>query len=681
MRGLFLLWFPLLSACVTPGGDTGTEVIETPKLRWNHTAADVTQECTAAQTKFKTTLDRIAKTPAETANFANSALALDSAMAEFGLGTNALHFYFSVSPKEDVRKAAKDCAEASEKLLLGAFTRVDLYMIIRKANQNVANLDRTQKKLLEEFTLDFQGNGLDLTPVKRAELKKYKEQLISLASDFQDTLDNWNVVFDLSKSEIAGLPDDVVSTLAKSKVAGKDYVLTLKYPHYLPAMTYIKDPVVRKRLFVAFHQRGGTANRNRMANTIALRDKAAHLLGFKTHAEAQLLRRMAKNPEAVTQFLDKVYKRLVVGGKAELAQYLVLKKAEFPKAKIIDPWDVLYYDNILLRTKYNVDNQTIKEYFPVSHVMEQLFATYQSLLGVEFKALDGAPVWHPSVKAYAIIDRTQGPQPIAWFYTDLFPRDGKYGHAGAFPVVNPYQQANGVYERPVSAIVANLAMPGGDKPALLDHDQVVTLFHEFGHIMHQTLTKVPFASLAGPNAKRDFVEAPSQMFENWVWEKETLGKISSHYQTHQPLPADMIDRMIAAKKTGRNLHYLRQIFFAKLDMGYHTWDFTKALDTTKLTHSLYHKFTLLKPEASTYVEASFAHLINGYDAGYYGYLWSEVYAADMFTRFKKEGLLSPITGVEYRRWILEQGGSADPFDLIKGFLGRTPNEDAFLKQF
>ena len=301
------------------------------------------------------------------------------------------------------------------------------------------------------------------------------------------------------------------------------------------------------------------------------------------------------------------------------------------------------------------------------------------MLNVRFEEVLTDPYkWEASVKAYNIID-VKTNKKIAKFYADLYPREGKYSHAAAFDLVPAYLDATGHYQQPVSAIVANLSKPSDGKPALLSHDSVETLFHEFGHIMHQTLTKVEYPSLSGSNVLQDFVEAPSQMLENWVWSKEALKKITSHYQTKAPMPDALIEKLVHSKKLNIALINLKQVFYASIDMAYHTWNGTDPLDTTEMYQRLFDQMTLYKSLSGITPEAAFGHLMGGYDAGYYGYLWSKVYAQDMFSRFSKDGLFNSATGLAYRQAILEQGDSQSPWILLQQFLGRAPNSDAFFR--
>ena len=304
-----------------------------------------------------------------------------------------------------------------------------------------------------------------------------------------------------------------------------------------------------------------------------------------------------------------------------------------------------------------------------------MLGVYQKLLGLKFRKIEDAQPWHPDVKLYEITDAAGG-EPIAYFYMDLFPREGKYKHAAAFSLLTGRALPDGHYQRPVSSIVANFNKPAKDRPSLLTHDEVETFFHEFGHIMHQTLTKARFSRFAGSATARDFVEAPSQMLENWVWDASVLQSLSGHYQDRsKKLPKEFLDKMLAAKNVNSGLVNLRQLLFGSVDQNYHG---TPPSDTTATYARLARDITMIPTSEGTHPEASFGHLM-GYDAGYYGYLWSKVYAEDMFSKFKAEGVLNPVLGRRYRTEILERGSSRDEMDSLKAFLGREPNEDAFLE--
>ena len=433
------------------------------------------------------------------------------------------------------------------------------------------------------------------------------------------------------------------------------------------------DANARKQLEEKFFRRGGAKNKDLLDEAIALRRTLARTLGYKTHADFVLAKRMAKTPDQVSKFLSRLQEKLIPKGRADLAELQALKNAATSGQEPLRSYDWRYYENELKKKKYQVDHELIRRYFPLEQVLSGLFETFETLLGVQFERAETASTWHSSVRTYRI---ARDSKTVAHFYMDLFPRDGKYGHAAAFTLVGGHRKPDGGYQIPVSAIVANFTPPSEQTPALLEHQEVETLFHEFGHIMHQVLTTAQFASYSGTSVKNDFVEAPSQMLENWVWDEPSLTRLSGHYQTNEKIPKDLVDRLVQSKLANSGIRYLRQLSLALIDMTYHTAD---TVDATAVYERISREVMLIPIPAETYPQASFGHLMGGYDSGYYGYLWSEVYAQDLFSRFEREGLFNSNTGADYRRWILEPGGLKDPFALIKGFLGREPNEDAFFR--
>lgn len=647
-------------------------------LRWNHSKEEIADLCKSAQDEFLTLVQSHVHNPAQE-TFMARVVPFESFTSVFWNRVSPLIFYSSVSQSTEIRDESKKCSDSSEKLVLDIFTREDLYTFIKKAGAQKEAWPENDRMLFEEYIIEFELNGLALPSEKRAKLKALKERLIVMASDFDQTLNNWDQKLHFTKAQLEGLPANIMQGLEVSTEPGKEVILTLKYPHYFPALKYVKNAEIRKQLFTEFNKRGGEENKKRLNETIKIRSEIAQLLGYKNHAQAQLARKMAQSPEKVQKFLHDLLSRLKTPGKKDLKVLAGLKHKDTKNFKIsLDPWDVSYYENQLFETRYKIDSELIKQYFPMEHVVSKMFDIYQTLFSVKFSPVLDAATWHSDVKAYDIVD-TQSQQKIARFYMDMFPRDGKFGHAAAFTLVRGYEKTPKNYEKPVSAIVANFNKSQDQKPSLLTHAEVETLFHEFGHIMHQTLTKAKYGSFSGTNVKRDFVEAPSQMLENWVWREETLSMISKHHITGEKLPKKLMSRMLEAKGVDKAISVLKQVFYASIDMHYHT-ALAPIADTSALYHKFYEDIYMLHPLKETFPEASFGHIMGGYDAGYYGYLWSEVYAQDMFTRFDKEGLLNPKVGADYRKWILESGGEKDPMTLIVNFLGRKPSNKAFLKE-
>jgi thimet oligopeptidase len=424
--------------------------------------------------------------------------------------------------------------------------------------------------------------------------------------------------------------------------------------------------------------RQATANTKLLQQAVSLRAQIATLMGYKNWVDYRTSSgRMAKNSQVIMDFLNGLKGKLSQRNQADFAQLLKFKQELDPKATSVDQWDVGYLSYQLQKRDYSLDEEKIREYFPADVVVAGMFEVYAKMLGVRYAEVKNAKMWADGVKLYEIHD-AKDDRLIGYFYTDFYPRDGKYGHAAAFPLIAG-RQLGSKYSLPISAIVANLTPPSGGKPSLLSHDDVQTIFHEFGHIMHQTLTRAPYASLSGSSVAQDFVEAPSQMLENWVWSPQILAMLSGHYLDHsKKLPQSLLTQMIAARDFGQGTAYTKQLLYALFDMKIHMHG--ADVDVTKAYDDLYRQVMGQEPLAGAHFAASFGHLMGGYDAGYYGYLWSQVYAQDMFTQFPSEDLTSATVGAHYRRTVLEQGNMKDALDILKEFLGRAPNNIAFFKK-
>jgi thimet oligopeptidase len=649
----------------------------TLNVKYDYTPEQLTKLCNSEKDKLVARLDSLAKLDLTQANFNNTYRVLENASTEFNNVVSPLIFLKDVSANEKVRDAASTCSETVSQLYVTLFAREDLYRVLKAASEKTEPLDLEDKRLVEETILAFKRNGLDLKPEARAKLVKLRQEIISKEEDFQKHIKEMTSGFVLvSASELDGLAPDYIKTLTRTPDG--QYKITMDKASVFPFLENAKSGSARRRVDQLYNQLGGEKNVKDLEAAIRLRNEAAVLLGFRNHAHYVLDRQMAKTPEKVMAFLQPLVAELKVMGKQDLAELQALKRKEHPNEHdtAIHAWDWRYYETIWKKEKFNIDNQLIKEYFPLDVVLKGMFDIYQTLLGVEFVEVERPETWHPSVKLFQV--RKNG-EIVAYFYMDLFPREGKYNHFAAFDILKGYRETNGDYRAPVSAIVGNFPPPGGDTPSLLQHDDVETVFHEFGHIMHQTLTKARYSSLSGTSVKTDFVEAPSQMLENWVWEPETLVKLSGHYKDHsKKLPADLIQRMMKAKLVNSGISYLRQAAFALVDMTYHM---SPNVDgkSTKIYADMMKNTMLIPIQEGTIPQAGFGHLMGGYDAGYYGYLWSKVYAQDMFTRFEEEGLLNPKTGADYLHNILEPGGVRDPFEMITKFLHREPNQTAFLR--
>ncbi|MBI4370167.1 MAG: Zn-dependent oligopeptidase [Elusimicrobia bacterium] len=645
-------------------------------LNFDLTPQQIKDACKAAKDKSEEGLKKIAAVAANDKDFENTVLAFENVVQEYSDATTGPGFLNYVSMDKGVRDASHECETDAGQYGVDVYTKEDVYHAIKSVADAKPALGGVDSKLMNKILLEFERNGLGADAQKRAKIKSLKKKLIDLELQFSKNLNEYEDHLEVAANELEGMPEDFIVRLATT--ADGKYKVTLDYPDYFPFMENAKNAEARRRLEYKYNNRGSTTNVRLMEEAITLRHDIARLLGFKTHAHYVMADRMAENPENAEAFLERVGRKLKPKGLAELKERLDLKAKDTqgPDAGIFHYWDYRYYNNQLKILKYDVDQEKIKEYFPFDLVLNGMLDIYQKLLGLQFQEMNDAALWHPDVRLFKVMDAESG-NLIGYFYMDLFPRDNKYKHAAAFTLVQGRQLPDGSYQRPVAAIVANFNKPTADRPSLFKHDEVETFFHEFGHIMHQVVTTAKYGRFSGTNVSRDFVEAPSQIFENWVWDKDILKKISGHYlDKSKKLPDDLLDRMIMAKNMDSGLRYLRQTFFASVDLKYHAG---RKADTTAVYEKLQKEISLVPMTKGTHPEAGFGHLMGGYDAGYYGYMWSEVYAADMFSRFEKEGVLNPETGRQYRKLILEPGRSYDEMGQLKKFLGREPNEDAFLK--
>lgn len=396
-------------------------------------------------------------------------------------------------------------------------------------------------------------------------------------------------------------------------------------------------------------------------------------MGVPNWATYQLQTKTAKTPARVLSFLNEIGTNLLPKARAEHAERAALKKAS-GDATPYRPWDYSFYGTLLRKQKYNIDEQEVREYFPVDRVVAGVLDIYSRLLGVRFAEMVPADAWAPGVREFAVSDSASG-QTLGLIYLDLFPRPNKYNHFANWGLRSRIAKPGGTTDKTISVIVGNWPTPEPGKQALLSHGNVITFFHEFGHMMAGTLATSPYAT--NLSLRQDFVEAPSQMLENWMWQPEVLSLVSRNVKTGQPLPKSLIDRMIAAKHLSDGISGTAQVFYSMYDMTLAASPPT--IDVSETWRTLFPKLTGSEAVPDGIPEANFGHLMGGYDAGYYGYLWSRVYAQDLFTRFEKEGILSPKTGAAYRRLILEPGGLREPDELLQAFLGRPLDYEAFYR--
>lgn len=643
-------------------------------LHFDYQAQDLAPAEAEARVKLEKDLAALIAIPQAERTFENTIMGYERAFDNYGNALGMSGFLSYVSTDKKFRDAANDLQMQISQYMVDVATRRDVYKAIREYTDTNPRLDPVQAKLVKEMLIGFKNSGMDLNDADLEKFKALNKEKAEHIIKFDKNIQEYKDPLAVTQEQLRGLGEDYIQKLSKTD-DGK-YLVTLDYPDYVPFMQNADDEQARKELEFKFNRRGGQENVELLEKTLTLRREIARLLGYKNHAELRLEDRMAKNPKTVMAFLKDLQKKLKPLGKKEDKEMIAYKNSKTGKnSRTLYSWESGYWSNKFRKENLELDSEKIKEYFPSQVVIDGMLDLFGGVFGITFEPVD-IPVWHPDVKAFKIKDKASG-ELVAYFYMDLYPREGKYKHAACFGLVEGEEKQDGTYQNPFVAIVANLNKPSGDTPSLLKHSEVETLFHEFGHVLHNALTKAKYSAFSGTSVSWDFVEAPSQMLERWAWDPQVLKKISRHYQTGESLPDDLIKRMIAAKNFGAGGMYLRQDFFAQYDMTLHTADTTP--DTTKLYFELTKKIRGLPLTKGTIPQASFGHIMGGYDAGYYGYLWSEVIAEDFFGEFKKNGIFNPETGLKFRREILEKGGTLDEEKMVENFLGRPADNKPFLK--
>ena len=701
------------------------------QLRWNLKPSEFPVLAEQLISSYRAVLDGIASVAPEQRSFSSVVLPLAQFEADAQVTESILTFPLNVSPDPLVRDASTEAKKRLEAFQIEAQMRPDVYSAIQAyadSSPEVHALAHEDRRFLDHVLRDYRRNGLALSAEVREKNEALSKEIAELCTSISQHLNNDTSHLFLSVAQLKGLPPSLISALPlaeseqdkdkkeaekKKEHQNSDAALkadslddptqlrqvTMKYPHVIPCMQHVVDGATRALLDRKFKGRQMEENVPLAERVLRLRDEKARLLGYATSAAYTLEIEMAHDPDTVDGFYAQLMPKLLVKGAAELEVLRALKaktEGELPSGlPEILSHDFNFY-HTRLQESMGVDDQEIRQYFPLEHVVGEMLALYETLFACKFTlvsdagvgddaAEQGSSVWHKDVKLYAVVDAS-GPQQefLGSFYMDLFPRDGKFGHAAVFPLQLGSVGVGGKVIPPCGALVCNFTQPTGDSPSLLQFSEVVTLLHEFGHQCHGLFSTAKHARFSGTNTERDFVECPSQMLEEWCYQPTVLRRLSKHHETGESLPEALIERLIRLKNLNAGLLNLRQAFFGQYDQRLHRGDLGGA-STQALWHEMKRSITLVPESPDTNPLANFGHLFGGYNSRYYGYLWSEVYAAALFEKFAQAGFdqagncNDPSLGLRYRHEILAPGGSRDSSISLRSFLGHDPSVNPFMR--
>ncbi len=630
-----------------------------------HAAGDVQKRCSEGISSVRALRDQLvngqmsdARTPLVGMNEIDAQL--DGFLPQVGLMAN-------VHPDKAVRDAAEKCTEDADALVTELSLDTEIFRVLSEINP--AELSPLAKRSLEKHLNDYRRSGVDKDKETRDEITEIRKQMVKASIDFEREIREGTKFVDFAEEDLEGLPKDFIDSHLKTE-EGKIRIST-DYPDFFPVVNYARKEATRKAIYQAFLQRAWPANEKNLMDILNLRFRFAQLLGYRNWADYAAELEMAKDADTIGQFIDQVADIARPRMQKDLDELLQRKRQDVPETDGIHVWDRFYYVNQIKSERFDIDMEALRQYFPFQQVVDGVLKINQLIFGVTFTQVSDETAWHPDVLTY---DVSAGNRRIGRFYLDMHPREGKYKHMAMFHIVEGIRGNR----LPVGALVCNFPKPGDSSEALMSHSEVETLFHEFGHLMHHILAGgYPWMNLTGISCESEFVEAPSQLLEEWAYAPEVLKQFAKHVKTGEAIPDDEVMKLVAARKFGKGIHVMRQMFYAAISLQFHRVP-TDDLNLLALTRQLQEQYNPYPYEPDTYVYASFGHLM-GYTSEYYSYMWSLKLARDLLTRFEREGMLNPATAADYREKIIRRGGSEDANEMVKEFLGRESNFDAFKK--
>lgn len=650
---------------------------------WETTTEQINSSTDNAIASLDKSLDAIAAITPNDVNFDNTVVALDSAFYPGIIVSERLDVIRETSQDEDLRNNAREASKRLQAAFIAASFRQDVYEAVKTYADSKPELVGEDAMLLKTTLRDYRRNGMDLPQEKQDQLKQLKTELNEMGLEFAKNINEANADVIYTAEELEGVSDDFLDNKEIKTADGNYRVKGNVTWQYLEVMENAKSEATRKKLLIARYQRAMETNTPLFAQMLKHRTQIAELLGYQHWADYRIETKMAKNAQTAYDFLEALSQGLDEKYKEEIGTLQQLKIADNGN---IDTgfyiWDRRYYENQLKKTKYNIDTEQLKVFFELERTLDGMFKIFEEIFAIEIEEIEAPYKWVDDLRLYAVTDSGTG-DPLGLIYMDMFPRDGKYNHFAQFGVTTGRVMDDGSYQRPVVALICNFPPATETKPSLLTHDHVETLFHEFGHSLHSVLTQTRYASFSGTSVPRDFVEAPSQMLENWIWDKSVLDRFAVDYRDDgKKIPAEILDQMEIARLATIASFYRRQLAFGIMDLKLHTRTDDETFDNfIAFTNKAMSDVALQVPENTGFV-ASFGHLGGGYDAGYYGYAWADAISADMATVFEESpgGLMDHSVGRRLRDEIYATGGSREIEDSILAFLGRPRSLDSFYKQ-
>ena len=689
-----LLLYSILAICIVTIGNCSKTINQETKMvnkayetadivsLFAITADDIQKDTPAYIAQAQEAINTLIKRNDTERTFENTAKALDDvlALSNLAIAHRVYEALELLHPDELIRNAAHDAyitiqafwvdQVISNKALCNAF------MAYTSQQKEFEGLSAQERYFITDTIDSFKREGLFLPDETLARVNALRKELAALSADFDRNIAQDNRVIYVKHEELTGLGEDFIGTLQKND-AGL-YILGVDYPTYFRVMENCSVSETRRKLYDAFNNRAYPANNDILKTIIQKRDELAHLLGYLNFAQCDIDSQMAQTPEKAHTFLANLAEKATKKFEAEIERLIahLPESVSLTQDGKLKPWDIAYIQNEYKKNNFNLDEQKIAEYFPMQKTIDELLDIYRQFFSIEFKEVPASGLWHEDVRMVRVLNQ-QGDL-IGTLMLDLYPRPNKYSHAAHTTIIPGAFKKDGSLIPDVSIVMANFSKPTATQPSLLKRSEVQTFFHEFGHALHAILGATEIASLSGTSTKRDFVELPSQMLEEWLLDKQILKKVSGHYITGESLPEDIIDTIIQLKNLSSGHFVIRQVYLSNIALSYF------GPGENKDPHIIMEKLLLqflpqIKFDPNNNFYASFGHL-TGYGAKYYGYLWSKVFALDIFATIKKKGLLNPAIGHRYVKEILSKGGAQDPNELLYNFLEREPNSKAFFDE-